>query len=215
MQDKEKILVAIADDHTLLRKGLADLIDSFGPFSVNIQAGNGKQLLENLKKADALPHICILDINMPELDGYGTLTLLKQQWPSIRVLALSMYNNEFTIIRMLRNGANGYLLKNCDPIDFKNALLTIHETGFYVDGPIGSGLHNLPTNGAATITPKEMEFLKWCCSELVYKEIADKMGISPRTVEDYRDNLFRKLKLNTRAGLVMYAINAGIFMDGG
>ena len=207
MNSKEKIRIAIADDHTLLRNGLADLIDSFGPFKVILQAGNGLELLEQLNSAAALPHICILDINMPVLDGFGTLAQIRKTMPAMKVLALSMYNNEFTIIRMLRGGANGYLLKNCNPNDFKNALLSIYENGFY---EVETTEKNRANNEPVSITPKELEFLKFCCSELAYKEIADKMGISPRTVEDYRDNLFKKLKINTRTGLVIYALRCGV-----
>ncbi len=205
MSKKGKILVAIADDHTLLRNGLAELIDNFGPFKVVIEAENGRELLDHIAGAAVLPDICILDITMPVLDGFGALTELKQKWPEIKVLALSMYNNESTIIRMLRSGANGYLLKNCDPLEFKNALQIIYDQGFYESESIDK-----PTEEPVSITPKEIEFLKWCCSELVYKEIADKMGIKPRSVEDHRDNLFRKLKINTRTGLVVYALRSGL-----
>ena len=205
METNNSILIAIADDHTLLRNGLAGLIDSFGPFKVIIQANNGQELLAQLNSCYALPHICILDINMPVLDGYGTLAKIRQTMPAIKVLALSMYNNEFTIIRMLRNGANGYLLKNCNPNEFKEALLCIYNFGYY-EAEVTRGRQMEPVS----ITPKEMEFLKLSCSEMVYKEIADIMGISPRTVEDYRDNLFKKLHLNTRTGLVIYALRCGI-----
>lgn len=211
MNSNVKIQVAIADDHTLLRKGLADLIDSFGPFEVMLEAGNGRELLDKLSGIVSLPDVCILDINMPELDGFGTLMQLRKKWPDIKVLALSMYNTEFTIIRMLRNGANGYLLKNCNPYEFKAALLEINDKGFYESGLIEKSiLSKTLRDELVTITPKELEFLQLCCSELAYKEIADRMNVSPRTVEDHRDNLFRKLKLNTRTGLVMYAMKAGI-----
>jgi DNA-binding NarL/FixJ family response regulator len=211
MKEDNKILIGIADDHTLLRKGLADLIDSFGPFKVIIEAGDGKEIQDKLNAATVLPDICILDINMPVLDGFGALLQIRKKWPDIKVLALSMYNNEFTIIRMLRNGANGYLLKNCNANEFKNALLYIFEKGFYETGLIERNIFTKSVHEQLiSITPKELEFLILCCSELAYKEIANKMGISPRTVEDYRDNLFRKLKLNTRTGLVMYAMKAGI-----
>jgi DNA-binding NarL/FixJ family response regulator len=187
------------------------MIDSFGPFRVIIEAGDGKDMLQKLGETKELPDICILDINMPELDGYGALVLIKQKWPDMKVLALSMYNNEFTIIRMLRSGANGYLLKNCDPYEFRNALLSIHDKGFYDEGLIEKNIFNRSLKDQLiTITPKELEFLQLCCSELAYKEIADRMNISPRTVEDYRDNLFKKLKLNTRTGLVLYAMKAGL-----
>ncbi len=207
------IHIAIADDHSLMRKGLSDLIDSFGPFKVIIEAADGIELLELLQATEVQPDICILDVNMPRLDGFSTLTEIRKNWPQIRVLALTMYNNDYTIIRMIRNGANGYLLKNCNPIVFRDALLEIFHNGYYDPAPAtaaaGAKAANEPS-ASLTITPKELEFLLLCCSELAYKEIANKMGVSPRTVEDHRDNLFRKLKVNTRSGLVMYAMRAGI-----
>ena len=204
---KPTIKVAIADDHALLRKGLADLIDSFGSFRVIMEAGNGMELIDLLNNAPELPDIGIIDVNMPVMDGFETMLTLRRKWPEIKVLALSMYNNEYTIIRMLRNGALGYLLKNCDPIEFQKALTALADNSYY-----GSELtsHGGGLPATANITPRELEFLTLCCSELAYKEIAARMGLSSRTVEDHRDNLFKKLKLNSRAGLVMYAMNAGI-----
>jgi len=211
MNEHEKILIAIADDHTLLRKGLADLIDSFGPFNVILEAKDGKEFLDKLHTAKVLPDICILDINMPELDGFGTLAQIRKNWPTLKVLALSMFNDEFTIIRMLRAGACGFLLKNCNPNEFRKALKSIYDNGFYEADPTEKNIANRNNHEQPiSITTKELEFLKWCCSELAYKEIANKMGISPRTVEDHRDNLFKKLKMNTRTGLVMYAMKAGL-----
>ncbi len=211
--NENDIYIGIADDHSLLRRGLADFIDSFGPFKVTIEAANGIELLDKIHSATQLPHICILDVNMPVLNGFDTLLQIRKNWPSVKVLALSMFNNEYAMIRMLRNGASGYLLKNCDPDEFQKALLDIHSKGYYETevpeknpGNKQPGEQYLPP----AITEKELQFLILCCNELAYKEIADKMGVSTRRVEDYRDNLFKKLKLNTRTGLVMYAMRAGI-----
>ena len=210
MKKKNNLIpVGMADDHTLLRKGLIDLINATDKFNVVAEAENGRQLIEALTISETLPVICILDINMPDMDGYATLEVLRIRWPEIRVLALSMYHNEHTIIRMLRAGARGYLLKNCDPGELIVALTAIAEEGYYQPGKLAQ----LPLDAQNTlITPKELEFLKRCCTEKAYTEIADKMNVSPRTVEDYRDNLFRKLKINTRTGLVLYALNSGIVL---
>ncbi len=213
MNEKEMIRIAIADDHTLLRTGLAQLINSFGQFVIVIESGDGADLIRKIHECPVRPHVCIIDVNMPVLDGFGALTEIKKTWPDMKVLALSMYNNEFTIIRMLRNGANGYLLKNCNPVEFQDALLSIYEHGYYESGLTEQHNKGKEPHSTPAISPKELEFLTLCCSELVYKEIADRMNVSRRTVEDYRDNLFKKLRLNTRSGLVMYAMRAGIIHD--
>jgi DNA-binding NarL/FixJ family response regulator len=128
-----------------------------------------------------------------------------------------MYDHESAIIRMFRAGARGYILKDCDPIELKTALHSLIHKGFYYSEMItGSLIHNVNSqgddhaNGPKDLTEREVSFLKLVCSELTYKEIADKMYVSPRTVDGYRDDLFEKLTVKTRVGLVMYTIKHGI-----
>ena len=122
--------VVLVDDHVLLRNGLANLIESFGDCKVLFQASNGKDFIEKLKPK-LLPHLVLLDINMPEMDGYETCLWLKENYPDIKVLALSMYDNENSVIRMFRAGAKGYILKDCDPVELKTALNDVITKGFY------------------------------------------------------------------------------------
>jgi DNA-binding NarL/FixJ family response regulator len=208
------IRLALADDHVILRKGLAELIDDFGQMQVILQANNGQDLIRLLETAEVLPHICILDINMPLLNGYETAGIIRRQWKEIKVLALSMYDNEFNIIRMLRNGANGYILKGAEPSELEKAIREIHRNGFYHSELVTAHmLHRLmQPHGVDSeeLTEKEIQFLAMCCSELTYKEIADRMNHSPRTIDGYRDSLFHKLNIKSRTGLVMYALKAGI-----
>jgi DNA-binding NarL/FixJ family response regulator len=142
---------------------------------------------------------------------------LYKKYPQIKVLALSMLSDERTIIKIFRVGAKGYLLKNTDPEELKTALDSVMDKNVYlseyVSGKLVSGLHNdvdVELQGVV-LNEKEKEFLRWSCSELSYKDIAAKMFVSPRTVDDYRQSLFYKLKVHSRVGLVMYAIKNGIF----
>jgi DNA-binding NarL/FixJ family response regulator len=214
MKKDNSIQIAIADDHVIMRNGLSTLISSFPGFKVMLEADNGKELIEQLERSSVQPDIVILDISMPVLNGYETLIALKKKWPDIKVLVLSMYNNEFSIIRMLRNGAKGYILKACDPKELHTALMDIHTRGFYNSELVSSRffqlIHSNNEHLLPKISEKEFQFLNHCCTELNYREIAQLMGMSTRTVEGYRDSLFEKLNLNTRIGLVMYAINTGI-----
>ncbi len=213
----QKTLVALADDHTLLRNGLATLINSFDDYEVIIQASNGKELMEKLE-TEKLPEIVLMDINMPVMDGYETTHWLTNNFPLINVLALSMYDNETAIIRMLKNGAKGYILKNADSGELKRALKAVQNKGFYyselVTGHLINTVHKMgnesKTFTSINLNDRELEFLKHACSELSYKEIADLMYLSPRTIDGYRDALFNKLNIKSRVGLAIFAIKNGI-----
>jgi two-component system invasion response regulator UvrY len=206
--------IALVDDHKLLRTGLAGLLRDLD-HNVLLEASNGDDFIAQLKKSP-LPEVVLLDINMPVKDGYETALWLKQNKPDIKVLALSMQDDEYAIIKMLKNGARGYILKDADPSELKRAIIALITHGFYYSDLVtGTLLHNIngddknkPT--ASNLSDRETEFLKWCCTELTYKEIADKMCVSPRTVDGYRDDLFEKLNVKSRVGLVLYAIKNGI-----
>lgn len=208
------INVALADDHAMLRKGVAGILSQFGNIEVILEAGNGRELIDKLKVATVLPDVCILDINMPEMNGYETAAAIRRRWPHIRILALSMYDTELNIIKMLRNGANGYVLKDSDPEELKNAINAIYKDGFYhsdvVTGRMLHIMHDPEGKVNMELTDREIQFMKFCATELTYKEIADDMGLSPRTIDGYREALFKKLNITTRTGLAMYAIKAGI-----
>jgi two-component system, NarL family, invasion response regulator UvrY len=209
----KKITVAIADDHSLLRNALAKLINTFEGYSIIFEADNGKDLRNKIQQKE-VPDIVMLDVNMPEMDGFETTQWLHKHYPQIKVMALSMLSDERTIIKMFRLGAKGYLLKNTDPEELKQALDSLMNKNVYlseyVSDKLVSGLHQDENEKEVVLNEKEREFLRWTCSELSYKDIADKMFVSPRTVDDYRQALFLKLKVHSRVGLVMYAIKNGI-----
>ncbi len=153
------------------------------------------------------------------MDGYETAQWLKQHYCSVKRLAISMYDNDSSIIRMLRSGAKEYILKDSEPAELQIAIESIMTKGFYysdlISGKLINAINQMDDNGIALNTllqlnEREIEFLKYTCSELTYKEIADKICVSPRTVDGYRDGLFEKLQLKTRVGLAMYAIKNGV-----
>ena len=209
--------IVLVDDHSLLRMGLATLVESQGN-TVLFEADNGKEFLKKLDK-NKLPDIVLLDINMPEMDGFETAQWIKTNHPEIKVLALSMYDNETSIIRMLKCGAKGYILKDSEPAELKAAIAALMDKGFYysdlVSGKLMHAINKMDDDGdglknLVPLNDRETDFLKYTCTELTYKEIADKMFVSPRTIDGYRDALFEKLHVKTRVGLVMYAIKNGI-----
>ncbi len=213
------VTIALVDDHRLLRTGLAELINSFPGYQVVLEAGNGRELIEKLDPTQP-PDVVLLDINMPEMDGYATADWLRQNHPGVRILALSMDDQETSIIRMLRCGASGYVLKDAETKEFRTALDTLMDKGYYYSDLVTNTLKNslqapapgpaAPTEQPVALNAREMEFLKWACTELTYKEIADRMCLSARTIDGYREDLFAKLVVRSRVGLVLYAIRRGL-----
>ena len=208
----DKILIAIVDDHTLFRKGVAALMSEFDELEVVFEANNG-QHLQQLLPHNPLPHVVLMDINMPVMNGYETTAWLKQKHPGIKVLALSMFEDDEAVIKMIRSGACGYVLKESKPKEVLEAIKTIYTKGTYINELVTGKLMRTVANvdNKPVFTKNEVEFLKLCCSELTYKEIADKMCVSPRTVDNYREALFQKLSLKSGTGLVLYAIQNEVF----
>ena len=212
--------VAITDDHTLLRNGLASLVNSFPNFKVVLEASNGKDLQSQLDPQN-LPDVMLMDINMPEMDGYDTADWLRKTYPQIRVLALSMMDTESAIIRMIKNGARGYVLKDAEPSELNEALNAILTKGYYyndlVTGKLIFSINKLGNDekdmkALLNLSDRETTFLKLTCTDLTYKEIADQMNVGVRTIDGYRDALFEKLKVKSRVGLVLFAIKNDIVM---
>lgn len=209
---KSKIKIAIVDDHTLFRNGVAALMAEFNELEVVFEAENGSQMQQMLLKPPP-PQVILMDINMPLMDGYAATKWLKEQQPHIKVLALSMFDDDTAVIRMIKCGASGYVLKESKPGELLLAIKTIYEKGVYINELVSGKLVRSVTedDGLAGFSKKELEFLKLCCSELTYKQIADKLFVSPRTVDNYREALFSKLNIKSRTGLVLYAIQNKIF----
>lgn len=208
--------IALVDDHLLFRKGLATIINSFPNYHIIIEASSGKEFTTLISPSN-MPTIVILDVTMPDMNGYETANWIHQNYPEIKILALSMLDNEKAIIKMLRNGAKGYILKDSDPKDLKEALDQLMQKGVYLNelmcshliDNINSQLHE-DAQGfyrkKIALNDREIDFLQRICSDMSYKQIADDMYLSPRTIDGYRDALFQKLRVSSRIGLVLYAI---------
>lgn len=208
----EKISIALADDHTMFRRGLVAILKGYNEVEVLFDAANGKELIEKINAATYKPQVCIIDVNMPIMHGYDTVKNIKTNHPDILMLALSMYNDETNIIQMLRAGAHGYVVKDSEPAVLVEAIKTVKEKGFYNSELITSSvLINIHKDEKKTaITAQELQFLKYVCNEMTYKEIAQEMNIAERTVDGYRDSLFEKLHVRSRVGLAIYALQNGI-----
>ncbi|MFI5124490.1 MAG: response regulator [Chitinophagales bacterium] len=203
--------IAIVDDHTMFRKGLAVLINLFPSYHVLLDVGNGKEFTEILDPGQ-LPDIVLLDIHMPLMDGYATASWLRARYPEIRVMALSTMDSDMSIIKMIHQGARGYILKDADPKELKLAFDEIMDKGYYYNEiltrKVMQSIHNSNESGDGfpKLTDRELEFLQHACSEKNYQQIAREMFVSERTVDGYRESVFKKFNVSNRVGLVLYAI---------
>ena len=214
MPDKE-ILIAIVDDHTLFRQGISSILSENEDIRIVFDAPNGTIMQEKIA-THPLPHVVLMDITMPMVNGYDATRWLKQNYPSVKVLALSMFEEDEPIIKMLKCGAGGYIIKESSAADLVFAIKTIAEHDYFLNNQVtGKLLRSLqgdektPT-AANNLTANEVRFLEHCCSELTYKEIANKMCLSVHTIDNYRDSLFEKLDLKSRTGLVIFALKNNI-----
>lgn len=215
MKPNTKSKIIIVDDHQLFSQSLELLINSFKDFEVINRFENGKVFLSYLQDyADTAVDLILLDVNMPVLDGVSTMKWIKENRPDLRVIALSVNDDEEIIIKMITNGAKGYLLKDTSPQIFKEAMISVIEKGFYFTEHISGMLVKKANDDSKKISLKEKEivFIKHACTEKTYKEIASEMCLSPKTIDGYRECLFDKLEIKTRIGLVLYAIKNKIVL---
>lgn len=206
-----KSSVIIVDDHKLVSKAIGELIEGFLNYEILFDLNNGKELLDKLQDKKNIPNIVLLDINTPIMNGFETMKVLNAEYPQIKVLALSMNDDENTIIKIIRLGACGFISKLMDDEELRLALDNIVEKGFYYPESVTNCLvHSLKADDHKSektkFTDRERDLLKFVCTEMTYKEIADKMFLSPKTIDGYRDTLFHKLGVKTRVGLAIYAI---------
>jgi DNA-binding NarL/FixJ family response regulator len=208
-----KVRIALADDHALVRKGLIAMLADDG-YEIIAEAKDGSELLEKLAQLRDLPDICLLDIQMNGMDGYTTLVHLRRLYPELKVLVLSQFDDDLAIIRMLKAGARGFLHKDTDPSELRDAIQTILGGSYYqnsmVNGRIFSLVKREAGDSQSILSDNELLFLRYVGSELTYVQIADRMGLSRHTIDGYRERLFEKLGVKTRTALAIYALKLGI-----
>ncbi|MGD1320405.1 response regulator transcription factor [Chryseobacterium sp. 2R14A] len=206
------IPIAIVDDHTLMSKALENMIAENPQYKVVMNHPNGEDFIEALEKTADLPAVVLMDINMPFKNGIETTEWLSEHHPDIKVIALTMEDDEKVLIKMLKAGAKGYLLKDMQPSILFQAIDTVFEKGSFYTDFVAQKLLKVKTEDLknqsllSELKEREIEFIKFACSELTYKEIADKMFLSPKTIDGYRDSVFIKLDIKNRVGLVLFAM---------
>ena len=206
------IPIAIVDDHTLMSKALENMIAENPKYRVAMNHPNGEDFISGLERISEMPAVVLMDINMPYKNGIETTEWLTEHHPDIKVIALTMEDDEKVLIRMLKAGAKGYLLKDMQPSILFQAIDTVFEKGSFYTDFVAQKLLKVQTEDAknasllSDLKEREKEFIKLACSELTYKEIADKMCLSPKTIDGYRDSVFVKLEIKNRVGLVLFAL---------
>lgn len=209
----EIIKVAIADDHKIFRKGVILSLRPFTNIKFVLEAENGEELLNGIATAE--PDVVLMDLRMPLKDGIETTKVVSKQYPNIHVIVLSMYEDERFVSHMMENGANGYLLKNAEPQEIRRAIMDVYEKGYYLNNFVNRILLKkahakqkvVPTlSNEITLSDRERDVLKFICMEFTAQEIAQKMEISPRTVEAIKDRLMERFGSKNTAGLVFFAV---------
>lgn len=208
------IQIVAADDHRLFLKSLSFLLSAFKEFSIIAEALNGKDLVTKIEHQHLLPDIALLDVNMPVMDGIDTAKYFALNQPAVKCVALSMKDDDDTIIAMLKAGCCAYILKDIDPAELRKALHEIHSKGYYNADAANINYRRLilkqQEQEEFTLSEKEKLLLQYACSELPYKAIALQMNISERAIDSCRESLFRKLNVQSRTGMVLEAIRRKI-----
>lgn len=212
----KRIKIAIVDDQQLFRRGLKSLISEFNEMQVILEAENGKDFIDKLEKK--LPDVVLLDLEMPEMDGPQTLAYVKAKHPEMRVLILTMHNEESIIAHMVENGAHGFLLKN-DPIEtIIDAIHSVIDTGYFFDDRVSRALLTRLITGEkikpkftrVALSEREIQIIQLICEEHTNKEIAEKLNLSVRTVDGHREQILEKINAKNTVGIVMYAVKNGL-----
>lgn len=219
-----EILISLIDDQHLFRSGLAALIRSVPGFMLLSEAENGRLFLDELESSGQLPHIALIDMEMPVMNGVELNAVLQKNYPTIKVIVLSTYNQERFVAKMIEAGACGYLTKNCEIEELKAAIHSTYRNGFYFTQETLAAMRNASqyrsadiknlSNIAIDLTAREKEVLTLLCQELSNIEIGERLFISPRTVEGHRNNLLTKTGCRNTAGLVIFAIRNNLFQIG-
>lgn len=212
MSKAKKINVGIADDHTLFIQGMTELLEQDDGIRVSLKARNGKELLERLRSRADLPDIILMDLDMPEMDGLQATKIINNEFKDIKVIIISMYDNEQVIYNMIQSGACGFLAKDADIDEVVDAIYYIYEKGFFLDKKTTAIVEKMMEKNRASrqkhlgLTEREEEIIKLVCAQKSLKEIADELCLSHRTIEAYKAAIHEKTNTRNTAGLVLYAL---------
>lgn len=212
-----KIKIAIADDYKIFREGLKVGLSSDENLEVMMEVDNGEELMKELETTS--PDIILMDLKMPIMDGMEATKAVRKKYPNVKVLVVTMYDDDKFIIHLMEIGANGYLLKNAEPEEIKRSIYAVHENGYYFNDLVNKALlkklvlkNNFKPsfNQNIDLTERELQVLKLICEEKTAVEIGKEIFLSPRSVEGIRQRLIEKVGVRNTAGLVMFAIKNGI-----
>lgn len=218
--NEDIITIGMADDHEMIRQSIKFLIEGKKGFKVIMEADNGKHLIEKIESASEIPEILLIDISMPIMNGYDTISHITSYHPDIKSIALSINDDVNSVFKMIENGARAYLRKGCSTKELIETIKEVHYKGIYYDNFVAKsfidyqhqkiGINSTETLEKESIisklTDRELEFIGFACSDLTYKGIAGKMQISKRTVDSHREAVFDKLKIKSRVALAIFAI---------
>ncbi|MBS3913578.1 MAG: response regulator transcription factor [Bacteroidetes bacterium] len=216
------IRISLADDHKLIREGIRAMLESGGEFKIISESSNGRELIDCLELAENHPDMVVADISMPVMDGIQAVREISQKWPQIPCVALSLHDDFKNIFQMIDAGAKAYLLKDCSKDLMVATLKEVMEKGACYSSFVVEKLleHQKNTKETAVkkmydnLSDREKEYIRLSCTEYSNKEIADKMNVSPRTVDGYRDSVFLKSGAESRVGVVLFAIEIGLYVPG-
>lgn len=217
---KAPINIAIADDHVVLREGMIALLKEYDEFQVVASVNNGKELLQALKTCK--PDIILLDIEMPVMGGKEALEYIRVKYPKIKTIIMSMHFNDAYIIEFIKNGACGFLPKNCNIEKIVDAVHSVHDTGYYYDNKVSFVMAAMLKKSTIITTPassgnnhgftkQELRIIKMICEHKTNNQIADELKLSVRTVEGHRYNICKKTQTNNTIDLIDYISNNNIF----
>ena len=213
----QKIKIAIAEDYTIFRDGLKVGLSQDENFDVMLEAENGDELLKKMEIN--APDVILMDLKMPVLDGMEATKIVRKKFPDVKVLIVTMYDDEQFIIHLMEIGANGYLLKNADSEEIRKAIYAVHETSYYFNDIVSKALlkklvlkgNVKPSfNHNIVFTEREQEVLKLICNEKTAAEMGQELFLSQRSVEGIRLRLIEKVGARNTAGLVIFAVKNGI-----
>lgn len=199
----------MADDHPMHLVPMGIFLNQDEGVKVVVQATDGNDLIEKIIKLETLPHVCLIDINMKPMDGFQTLTEIKNRWPATHCLIITAFPDDPNIIRMIRLGANGFLVKSMGPVEVIKAIKTVMEHGYYYSSAANEITYSDVRNNRVKmqeLNHRETEFLKYVCTDLTYPEIAAEMKTTPKSITGIRDRLCEKLNVDSRVSLALAAV---------